>query len=266
MNLVYLNGSYLTLEEARLPITDRGFTYGDGVFTTLKVSEGKPLFLEKHLTRLVRDAAAVRLTVPIGEIEAACIGLVSRLGMQSGVLKAVLTRGAGGRGLSTKNASGSTVLVSASALPRPRPCLRALTVHDERGTLAAHKTLNYLPNVLALRRAEEAGRDEAIFVRDGFLLEATISNLVGVVDGRLLTPALGGRVLGGVIREVLLEEHVVFEGDLPAGTTGPLYCVNSVRGVETVVELDDRPLPTDPEPQDLLGEILTRRTRLGGFP
>ena len=90
MNLVYLNGSYLTLEEARLPITDRGFTYGEGVFTTLKVSEGKPLFLEKHLTRLVRDAAAVRLTVPIGEIEAACIGLVSRLGMQSGVLKAVL--------------------------------------------------------------------------------------------------------------------------------------------------------------------------------
>lgn len=67
MNLVYLNDSYLTLEKARLPITDRGFTYGDGVFTTLKVSEGKPLFLEKHLTRLARDAAAVRLTVPIGD-------------------------------------------------------------------------------------------------------------------------------------------------------------------------------------------------------
>ncbi len=103
-------------------------------------------------------------------------------------------------------------------------------------------------------------------MRDGFLLEATISNLVGVVDGRLLTPPLGGRVLRGVIREVLLEEHVVFEGDLPAGATGPLYCVNSVRGVETVVELDDRPLPTNPELQDLLDEILTRRARLGGFP
>ncbi len=267
MSFVYLNGSYLPSEEARLPITDRGFTYGDGVFTTLKVSEGKPLFLEKHLARLARDAAAIRLTAPVGEVEAACIGLVSRLGMEeSGVLKAVLTRGAGGRGLSTKNVPEPTVLVSASALPSPRPHLRAVTVPDERGALAAHKTLNYLPNVLALRRAEEAGRDEAIFVRDGFLLEATISNLVGVVGGRLLTPPLGGRVLGGVIREVLLEERAVFEGDLPAGTTGPLYCVNSVRGVETVVELDDQPLPTDPELQALLGEILTRRTRLGDFP
>jgi D-alanine transaminase len=172
LNLVYLNGSYLPLEEASLPVADRGFTYGDGDFTTLKVSEGEPLFLEKHLARLARDAAAIRLTAPVGEVEAACIGLVSRLGMESGVLKAVLTRGAGERGLSTKNASGSTVLVSASALPPPRPHLRAVTVPDERGVLAAHhKTLNYLPNVLALRRAEEAGRDEAIFVRDGFLLE-----------------------------------------------------------------------------------------------
>jgi D-alanine transaminase len=260
LSLVYLNGSYMPAEEARLPVADRGFTYGDGVFTTLKVSEGEPLFLEKHLARLVRDAAAIRLTTPVEEVEAACIGLVSRLGMESGVLKAVLTRGAGGRGLSTKNASGPTVLVNASALPQPRPHLRAVTVSDERGPLAAHKTLNYLPNVLAFRRAEETGSDEAVFVRDGFLLEATVSNLVGVVDGRLLTPPLRGRVLGGIIREVLLEERVIFEGDLPEGTVGPLYCVNSVRGVEPVAELDDRPLHTDPKVQALLSEVLARRS------
>jgi len=266
LSLVYLNGSYMPPEEARLPVADRGFTYGDGVFTTLKVSEGEPLFLEKHLARLVRDAAAIRLTAPVKEFEVACIGLVSRLGMESGVLKAVLTRGTGGRGLSTKNASVPTVLVNASALPPPRPHLRAVTVPDERGPLAAHKTLNYLPNVLALWRAEETGSDEADFVRDGYLLEATVSNVVGVVDGRLLTPPLGGRVLGGVIREVLLEEQAIFEGDLPEDIAGPLYCVNSVREVEPVAELDNQPLHTDLGVQALLGEVLARRSRLGSFP
>lgn len=264
MNLVYLNGSYLPPEEALLPVTDRGFTYGDGVFTTIKVSEGEPLSLEKHLARLVRDTAAIRLAAPIREVEAACLGLVSRLGMESGLLKAVLTRGVGRRGLSTKNVSGPTILVSASALPPPRPPLRALTVPDERGPLAAHKTLNYLPNVLALGRAEEVGRDEAIFVRDGLLLEATVSNLIGDVDGRLLTPPLGGRVLGGVVREVLLEEGVISEGYLPQSISGPLYCINSVRGAEPVAELDGRPLRTDPKLAVRLDEALTRRSRLGG--
>lgn len=267
MSLVYLNGFYLTPAEAHIPVADRGLAYGDGVFTTIKVSGGKPLFLRKHLARLKRDAAAIGLAAPVAEVEAACLGLVARLGMVSGVLKVVLTRGAGGRGLSTWGISGAaTVIVSASDLPAPRPPLRAICVADERGPLVAHKTLNYLPNVLALRRAEEAGCGEAIFVRDGLLLETTVSNLVGVVEGRLLTPPLGGRVLGGVIREVLLEEAVIFEGDLPEGIAGPLYSINSVRGVEPVTGLDGRNLRTEPEVRGRIEEALERRARTEGPP
>ncbi len=261
MNLVYLNGSYLPSSEARLPVADRGLAYGDGVFTTMRVSGGAPLFLTKHLERLGRDAAAIRLVAPVGEVETACRGLVSRLGMQEGVLKAVLTRGTGPRGLSTRNSSEPSVVVSASALPGPRPPLRAISVPDERGPLAAHKTLNYLPNILALRLAEEAGCEEAVFVRDGLLLEATVSNLVGEVEGRLLTPPLGGKVLGGIAREVLLEEGVVGEGNLPADVWGPLYCTNAVRGAEPVTELDGRPLRLDPKTRSLLDEALARRAR-----
>ena len=262
MSLVYLNGSYLPPEEARLPVSDRGLAYGDGVFTTMKVSEGEPVFLGKHLERLVRDAAAIRLAAPAGEVEAACFGLVSRLGMESGVLKVVLTRGGGPRGLSTKNVGGPSVVVSASELPGPRPPLRAVSVPDDRGALAAHKTLNYLPNILALRRAEEAGCEEAVFTRGGLLLEAMTSNLVGEVEGILLTPPLGGKVLGGVAREVLLEEGAVREGDLPADVSGPLYCLNSVRGIEPVVELDGRPLRLDAKIRSLLDGVLARRSRL----
>ena len=262
MNLVYLNGSYLPPEEACLPISDRGLAYGDGVFTTMKVSGGAPQFLGKHLERLTRDASAIHLAAPVGEVEAACFGLVSRLGLEDGVLKVVLTRGSGPRGLSTRNVEGPSVVVSASGLPGPRPALRAISVPDDRGPLAAHKTLNYLPNILALRRAEEAGCEEAVFTRGGLLLEAMTSNLVGEVEGILLTPPLGGKVLGGVAREVLLEEGAVREGDLPADVSGPLYCLNSVRGIEPVVELDGRPLRLDAKIRSLLDGVLARRSRL----
>ena len=260
MNLVYLNGSYLPQEEACLPVADRGLAYGDGVFTTMKVSGGVPQFLRKHLERLTRDAAAIRLAAPVGEVEVACFGVVSRLGLKDGVIKVVLSRGSGPRGLSTRNVEGPSVVVSASRLPGPRPALRAISVPDDRGPLAAHKTLNYLPNIIALQRAEEAGCEEAVFAHGGLLLEATTSNLVGEVEGILLTSPLEDRVLGGVAREVLLEEGAVREGNLLADVSGPLCCLNSIRGIEPVVELDGRPLRSDAKFRSRLDGVLARRS------
>lgn len=244
MNLVYLNGSYLPPEEARVSVADRGFAYGDGVFTTIRVSAGVSLFLKWHLERIERDAASIHLQAPPRkELADACAGLVSRIGMEEGVLKATLTRGTGSRGPSTEGMGEPTVVVSASQMPEARPPLRAITTPDRRGPLAAHKTLNYLPNVLALRQAEESGRDEAIFAQEGMLLEGTASNLVGLADGELHTPPLDGRVLPGTTRRALLETGALREGNLPVDSTGPLYCVNSVRGVEAITELDGHPLP-----------------------
>ena len=83
----------------------------------------------------------------------------------------------------------------------------------------------------------------------------------------MLSPPLGGKVLGGVVREVLLEEGAIQEGaiqegDLPVDIPGPLYCTNSVRGIEPVVELDGRPLRSDSKIRSLLDEILARRSHL----
>lgn len=83
-------------------------------------------------------------------------------------------------------------------------------------------------------------------------------------DLAALVLALGGRVLGGLVREVLLEEGTVGEGDLPADVWGPLYCTNAVRGVEPLAELDGRPLRLDPEKRSLLDEALARRVRFAG--
>ena len=262
MSLVYLNGSYVPEEEARLPVTDRGLAYGDGVFTTIRVSGRSPRFLEWHLERLLRDAAALYITAaPVEEYGEACRGLISRLQMEEGVVKITVTRGAGGRGPSPKNSGDPTVIVTASGPPEPRPPLRAITAPDARGPLAAHKTLNYLPNVLALQQAEAAGCDEVLFARDGRLLEATVSNLVGAVEGVPRTPPLDGRTLGGVARRALLEAGAIREGELPSGLVGPLYCINNVRGIEEVAELDGRWIPRDPELRRLLEEALEHQAR-----
>ncbi|MGF1470989.1 MAG: aminotransferase class IV [Rubrobacteraceae bacterium] len=262
MNLVYLNGAYLPTEKACLSVADRGLAYGDGLFTTIRISGGNPRFLDWHLERLLRDAAALYIAAPpVEELEKACWGLISRLYLEEGVVKITVTRGAGGRGPSPRNTGDPTLLVTASGLPEPRPPLRAITVPDGRGPLAAHKTLNYLPNILALSQAEVAGCDEALFVRDGRLVEATISNLVGVVDGEPRTPPQDGTVLGGVARRALLQAGAIQEGELPSGRVEPLYCVNNVRGVEAVAELDGRTIGPDPglhQRLDLTLETLSR--------
>ena len=85
MSLVYLNGSYLSPDEARVPVADRGLAYGDGVFTTVRISGGAPLFLGWHLQRLARDAAAIHAPAPpTEELAEACAGLVSRVGVVEG--------------------------------------------------------------------------------------------------------------------------------------------------------------------------------------
>ncbi len=263
MSLVYLNGSYLPDREARISVSDRGLAYGDGVFTTIGVSGGRSRFLAWHLERLGRDAAAIYIEPPEdGELAEVCCTLISRLELEEGTLKVVATRGVGRRGPSTRNADEPTVIVTASDPPAPRPPLRAITVPDSRGPLAAHKTLNYLPNVLALREAESAGWEEALFARGGVLLEATVSNLVGLSGGELHTPPLDGKTLPGVARRALREAGIIQEGALPEDLDGPLYCVNSVHGIEAVAELDGRPLVRDDGVRGSLEEALEDQARL----
>lgn len=245
-DLLWLNGAYVPASEARVSVFDRGLAYGDGAFTTLRVGGGEPLLLERHLARLARDLEALYIPPPgLEELAAACHGLVERLGLSEAVLKITVTRGAGGRGPAPPTEPEPTAFVAASPLPAPRSPLRAATVPDERSVLARHKSLNYLASVLALREARDGGCDEALFVRGGALVEAAVSNLVGLVEGSPRTPA-GDGLLPGIACGVLLESGAVEEGELPADTPGPLYCVNSVRGVEAVAELDGRALARDP--------------------
>lgn len=259
LDLVWLNGEYGPASEARVSVFDRGLAYGEGAFTTLRVGGGEPLLVQRHLERLGRDLRALHIPLPdTRELESACRGLIERLGLSEAVLKITVTGGTGGRGPARPESPEPNAFISASPLPAPRPPILAVTVPDERGPLARYKSLDYLANVLALREARQRGFDEAIFASGGVLAEATVSNLVGLEDGALRTPARA--VLPGIAREVLLESGEVEEGDIPAETRGPLYCVNAVRGIEAVAALDGRELSRDAE----IESRLTGALRAGG--
>lgn len=261
-DLVWLNGCYVPASEARVSVFDRGLAYGDGAFTTLRVGGGEPLLLERHLDRLGRDLEALHIPPPGADgLEDACRGLVERLGLSDAVLKITVTRGVGGRGPASPEEPEPTAFVAASPLPAPRPSLRAATVPDERGAISRHKSLNYLSSVLALREAKGRGCEEAIFVQDRLLREATVSNLVGLEGKHLVTPA-GDGVLPGVARGALLESGAVEEGNLSTDTRAPLYCVNAVRGVEAVAELDGRTLARDAGAETRLVAVLRERGAL----
>lgn len=271
LGLVWLDGGYVTASEARVSVFDRGLAYGDGAFTTLRVGGGEPLLIRRHLERLGGDLCALGIPPPAADtLEAACRGLIRRLGLSEAVLKITVTRGVGGRGPAppeSQEEQEPTAFISASPLPPPRPTIRATAVRDERGPLVGrYKSLNYLANVLALREARERGFDEALLTRDETLVEAAISNLIsGTGNIPKTSPAAVG-ALPGIARGVLLDSGEIEEGEIPTATPGPLYCVNSVRGVEPVAELDGRSLVLDPDLEGWLDTTLRDRGALPPCP
>jgi branched-chain amino acid aminotransferase len=206
VRLVHLNGALVPTDEARIPVADRGFLLGDGLFETMRAYDGRPAFLAEHLARLRQGAAAMRLAVPDDLAERVRATLAANGGPDCAV-RVTLTRGPGGRGASPRGAGPPTVLVALSPVPHDEALyargLRLVVARAPASGLGL-KTTSYAANVLARIEADEAGADEALFAdAQGRLLEATQANLLLVRGGELVTPPLGG-ILAGITRAKLL--------------------------------------------------------------
>lgn len=234
----------------QVPFDDRGLAYGDGLFETVLVRDGKPLLWAEHLARLERGCEALRLAMPpVRELES----LPERCGQGLRVLKLILTRGSGGRGYRRPD----------RASPRLRWQAQPFSPNSERWTgvrvrhcelrlgrqprLAGIKHLNRLENVLARSEWQDDSIAEGLLCdSEGDLIEATAMNLVWWCRGRWETPALHHCGVAGTLREALLCEARL--GRLPLveveATPGVLaeaeaVClINSVQGVWPVLQLD----------------------------
>jgi 4-amino-4-deoxychorismate lyase len=247
---------------AQVPISDRGFQYGDGVFTTLRVCRSVPLFLDAHLSRLERDSARLRLPFPGREALIRETKLLCEERPEA-VLKIQLTRGSGGRGyLPPESATGTRVLGS-HPLPEYPPELQERGVEIRlcgirlgiNPSLAGLKHLNRLEQVLA--RAEWPPGD----IREGLMLDAegqvvegTMSNLFLAKDGRLTTPRLDRCGVAGVMRGQVMaglaqqghpvEERRISLEDVRAADE--LFLTNSVIGLWPVRRFDGQDCPVGP--------------------
>lgn len=215
---VWINGKTTPAEKALVSVFDRGLNYGDGLFETIKSTEGAPLFLKEHLKRLLKGAKAIRMDVAKLEpfVDAVNSGMIEKLLKKNcldkaeAYVKLIVTRGTDKGGhLPSKGLTPTTVIVTkkidSSALASFRAKgVSAMTLEGPSPALPDVKSLNYLASVLARVSADEKGAYEALFSHGGLITEGSSTNIFAVKDGLVTTPPLGRSCstgpLPGVIR------------------------------------------------------------------
>lgn len=251
-----------------LPLDDRGLLLGDGLFETLLVIEGAPVWWDAHMARLRRGCVALSLPEP-AEVNAwaAARQVLTAAAPPRAALRLTWTAGSGGRGLDRPAIVAPRLLASLAPAPQPTALLRLATVNVRRNAespTSRHKTLAYLDNVLARREAQAAGADEAVMLNTaGEVACAAAANIFWVDDGEVFTPALDCGVLDGLARAAVMDRAAVLGVAVREVRAGPaalaraeaVFLTNSLVGLRPAATLDERQLSRPPL-LDALAEAL----------
>ncbi len=250
--LVYLNGEYLPLSQAKVPVLDRGFLFGDGVYEVIPVYGGKAFRLEEHLRRLEQSLSGIEMSDPLSS--AAWAAIFDRLivGPEDQQIYLQITRGvAPKRDHAIPAGIAPTVFVMCAPIaPIPLAGIKAITVTDIRWDRCNIKAITLLANVLLRQEAVEKGASEAILVREGSVLEGAASNILIVKNGVIITPPKGDTILPGITRDLVLElaknqglpteERHISLGELR--DADEIWMTSSTREILAVIELDGEPI------------------------
>ncbi len=214
MKIVHLNGEFLPIDEARVPVNDRGYLFADGVYEVTPAYRSRFFRWDRHLDRMRRGLAAIAIDFDAATLLAVKEELLARNDLQSAPVSYVyvqVTRGVAPRTHAFPNPPvRPSVYGFANLYRRPARAdweqgCTAITVPDQRWARADIKAIALLPNVLAQQAAVRAGVSDAIFVRDGVALEGSHANLFAVFDGVLTTAPRSNHILHGVTREFVIE-------------------------------------------------------------
>jgi branched-chain amino acid aminotransferase len=246
----WVNGQMLTdAQSPAIVVTDHGLTVGDGVFEAIKVVDGRPFALTRHLERLGRSAAALGLPAPdLERLRRAVAEVLAEEELPLGRIRITYTGGPAPLGSGRGEAAPTTVVVAAPMEPTPSTVAVATVPwpRNERGPLAGVKSTSYAENVVALAEAARRGASEAVFANlAGNLCEGTGSNVGYVVGGEVRTPTLEVGCLAGVTRALLLEWGEVTEIDEPIevlDSADEIFLLSTTRDVQAVHRWNDRDL------------------------
>lgn len=246
-------GQLVGPDEARVSVMDHGFTVGDGVFETLKVTPAGPFAMTRHLDRLAASANTVGLAVPdLVHIRDAALQVVAANAAELGPLARLrITWTSGAAPLGSDRVDADPTLVIATMRQNPWPATtNAITipwVRNPRSLIAGAKSTSYAENVVALMRAHAAGASEAVLgTTEGLLCEGTGTNVFVVVDGRIVTPSLATGCLDGITRQLVIEWLGAGEGELPLDaleSADEAFLTSSTRDVHQLDRVNDRHWP-----------------------
>ena len=210
--MIYLNGGFMPIEEARIPVLDRGFIFGDGVYEVIPVYSRRPFRLAEHLRRLQHSLDGIRITNPHTDAEWGDLleQIISGNESDDQYLYLHITRGVAKRDHAfPKDVAPTVFIMSNPLLTPPKELLAsgvaAITASDNRWLRCDIKAISLLPNVLLRQMAVDVGAVETVLLRDGFMTEGAASNIFVVKDGALLAPPKNHLMLPGITYDVVLE-------------------------------------------------------------
>ena len=255
--LAYLNGHFLPRSAASIPVDDRGFVFGDGVYEVWRAVGGALFESARHVERLQRGLEELGIARPAVATREGLHAIAGRLLTDSDLLEGdatfyvEITRGVAPRTHAfPKGSVPPTVYATVNRLVTPEDARErgadAITVPDVRWLRCDIKSVQLLPNVLAKQAAEERHAIEAIMIRDGAVTEGSHTNVVGVLDGVLRTHEANHLILPGVTRTVVLDVArslgmVVREtafGERDLARLEELFLVGTTTDVMPIVRLD----------------------------
>ncbi|MBE7526632.1 MAG: D-amino acid aminotransferase [Nitrosomonas sp.] len=268
--MIYLNGKFLPMEQATVPVLDRGFIFGDGVYEVIPVYSRKPFRLSEHLSRLQHSLDGIRLQNPHTEAEWA--DLIERIiELNEGedqYLYLHITRGVAKRDHAFPRAATPTVFMMSNPLLTPPGELLvsgvpAITARDNRWGRCDIKAISLLPNILLRQLAVDEQATETILLRDGLLTEGAASNIFVVKDNLLLTPPKDHRILPGITYDVVLElakahgvPHAVRDvSESELRTAQEIMLTSSTKEVLPITRLDGQPVGNNGAPGPVFHQL-----------
>ncbi len=258
MSIVYLNGEYLPLEEAKISVLDRGFLFADGVYEVMPAYGGHLLRLAEHLQRLQNSLDSIRLVNPLNDQQWRDMldTLLKKNPSEDQYVYLHITRGvAAKRNHGFPDVVVPTVFAMVTELApitkeELRPGVSAITLDDIRWKACNIKSVSLLGNILLRQQAHDRNAAEAILINEGKVTEGAASNLFAVIDGVLVTPPTGPCLLPGITRDLILElakkhdfnfeEREIDEAELLKASE--IWLTSSTREILPVVELNGQPV------------------------
>lgn len=255
--MVFLNGKFMPIEEARVPVLDRGFIFGDGVYELIPVYSRVPFRMDEHLARLERSLAAVRIRNPYSRAEwrDIILQLVAKQSFEDQGVYFQVTRGVARRDHAFPKDAAPTVFVMSNPLVNPPQELvergaAAMTAVDDRWLRCDIKSISLIGNCLLRQVSADAGAVETILLRGGKLTEASASNVFAVKHGVILSPPKSNLILPGITYDVIAElaqgAGLPFEfrevGEAELRGADEVWVTSSSKEVLAIVTLDGKPI------------------------